>query len=232
MSEFQPMSQSRPVASATEGERAAFIFRTYLNLLGAICTFAIVEIQLFQSGLAEQIAVSMLGVSWLWILGGFMIVGWFASSLSHRAESVAAQYGALFLFIAAESIIFVPMLYMAQHYAPGVIESAATVTLVGFAGLTVVAFTVRKDFTFLGALLRWGFIMAMVLIVASTLFGFHMGTLFSVVMIALAGGAVLHDTSKVLHHYPEDRHVAASLELFSSVALLFWYVLRLFMSRR
>ena len=124
------------------------------------------------------------------------------------------------------------MLYMAHHYAPGVIESAATVTLVGFAGLTVVAFTVRKDFTFLGALLRWGFIMAMVLIVASTLFGFHMGTLFSVVMIALAGGAVLHDTSKVLHHYPEDRHVAASLELFSSVALLFWYVLRLFMSRR
>ncbi len=47
MSEFQPMSQSRPVAYATEGERAAFIFRIYLNLLGAICTFAIVEIQLF-----------------------------------------------------------------------------------------------------------------------------------------------------------------------------------------
>jgi FtsH-binding integral membrane protein len=32
--------------------------------------------------------------------------------------------------------------------------------------------------------------------------------------------------------YPEDRYVAASLELFASVALLFWYLLRLYLSRR
>ena len=36
---------------------------------------------------------------------------------------------------------------------------------------------------------------------------------------------------KILLHYPEDRYVGASLELFASVALLFWYVLRL-LSRR
>jgi FtsH-binding integral membrane protein len=51
-------------------------------------------------------------------------------------------------------------------------------------------------------------------------------------MIALAGGSILYDTSNVLHHYPENKHVGAALELFASVALLFWYVLRLFMSRR
>jgi FtsH-binding integral membrane protein len=51
-------------------------------------------------------------------------------------------------------------------------------------------------------------------------------------MIALAGGAILHDTSKVLHHYPEDKYVAASLELFASVALMFWYVLRLYLQSR
>jgi hypothetical protein len=39
-------------------------------------------------------------------------------------------------------------------------------------------------------------------------------------------------TSNVLHHFPEDRYVAASLQLFSSVTLMFWYVLRIFMSRR
>jgi FtsH-binding integral membrane protein len=43
--------------------------------------------------------------------------------------------------------------------------------------------------------------------------------------------AVLYDTSNILHHYPEDRYVAAALQLFASVALMFWYVLRLFMSR-
>ena len=84
------------------------------------------------------------------------------------------------------------------------------------------AFTVAN----MGALLR-----SSVLIVAGVIFGFELGTFFSVAMIGLAGAAILYDTSNVLHHYPEDRYVAASLELFASVALMFWYVLQLFMSR-
>jgi FtsH-binding integral membrane protein len=35
-----------------------------------------------------------------------------------------------------------------------------------------------------------------------------------------------------MHEYRTDQHVAASLALFASVVLLFWYVLRLFMGRR
>jgi len=50
--------------------------------------------------------------------------------------------------------------------------------------------------------------------------------------IVLAGGAILYDTSNVLHHYPEDRHVGAALQLFASVALLFWYILQFFLSSR
>jgi FtsH-binding integral membrane protein len=50
-------------------------------------------------------------------------------------------------------------------------------------------------------------------------------------MIGLAGAAVLYDTSNILHHYPKDKYVAASLALFASIAMMFWYVLRLFMSR-
>jgi len=30
---------------------------------------------------------------------------------------------------------------------------------------------------------------------------------------------------------PEDRYVAAALELFASIALMLWYVLRLYLSR-
>jgi FtsH-binding integral membrane protein len=51
-------------------------------------------------------------------------------------------------------------------------------------------------------------------------------------MVALAGAAILYDTSNVVHHFPEDRYVGASLQLFSSVALMFWYVLRIFVSSR
>jgi FtsH-binding integral membrane protein len=71
-----------------------------------------------------------------------------------------------------------------------------------------------------------------VLIAASVLFGFQLGTMFSVGMVAFAGAAVLYDTSNVLHRYPEDRYVGAALQLFASIALMFWYVLRIFLGSR
>ncbi len=222
---------STPVAALGTDTRAAFITRTYLHLFGAILLFAGIEVFLFMSGLAFPIANAMLGVSWLVVLGGFVIVSWFASRAAHRAVSPVAQYAALGGFVLAEALIFVPLLAIAFTQFPGAINSAAWVTLFGFTGLTAVAVITRKDFSFLGGLLRWGFIVALVLIVAGVLFGFELGTFFSVAMIALAGAAILYDTSNVLHHYPEDRHVAAALELFASVALMFWYVLRLMMSR-
>jgi FtsH-binding integral membrane protein len=78
----------------------------------------------------------------------------------------------------------------------------------------------------------WGDIIVLVLIVAGVVFGLHLGTDFSIAMVGFAGAAILYDTSNVLHHYSEDRYVAAALELFASVALLLWYVLRLVMGRR
>jgi FtsH-binding integral membrane protein len=84
----------------------------------------------------------------------------------------------------------------------------------------------------LRGLLCWGGVIALVTIVSASVFGMSLGSWFSVGMVAFAGAAILYDTSEVLHRYPEDRYVAASLELFASVALLFWYVLRLFMSSR
>ncbi len=221
---------SVPVAGLSTDARATFINRTYQHLLAAILAFAGIEVMLFSSGLAEKIALAMMGGSWLLVLGAFMIVSWFASRVAFSSQSLGAQYAALAGFIFAEALIFVPLLYIAESLASGVIESAAVVTLLGFAGLTAVAFFTRKDFSFLGGLLRWGMIVALVLIVAGILFGFELGTFFSVAMIGLAGAAILYDTSNVLHHFPEDRYVGAALQLFASVALMFYYVLRLFIA--
>lgn len=220
-----------PAVKIGEDTRAAFIGRTYLHLFGAIIAFVLIEMWLFSSGLAEPIARSMMSVSWLLVLGGFIVVSWIASRAAHTARSVAAQYTALAAFVVAEALIFVPMLFIANAVAPGAIQSAATITLIGFAGLTAVAFLSRKDFSFLGGLLKWGGILALVAIVGGVLFGFTIGTWFSVAMVGLAGGAILYDTSNIIRHFPEDRHVGAALELFASVALMFWYVLRIFMSR-
>lgn len=225
-------AQLRPVAEAGVDARAAFILRTYVHVFGAMLLFTGIEIALFTSGLAESMAQAMLSAPWLLILGGFMLVGWLATRAAHTVEAPVVQYLALVGFVAAEAIIFVPLLYIANLYAPGVIESAALVTLMGFVGLTLVGFVTRKDFSFLRGILFWGGICALCLIVGGAIFGFQLGLFFSIAMVALAGGSILYDTSNIIHHYPEDRHVGAALELFASVALLFWYVLRIFLSRR
>lgn len=226
------LSQGLPVAQLGADARSAFIWRTYGHVAGAILGFAAVESYLFDSGYAETIARSMLSVNWLLVIGAFMLVGWLATHVAQTAQSKPLQYLALAGFVVAEAIIFVPMLYLAMSVAPDVIESAVVVTLLGTAGLTAVAFMTRKDFSFLRGILMWGGILALIAIAASLLFGFEMGTWFSVAMIGFAGAAVLYDTSNILHHYPEDRYVGAALALFASIALMFWYVLRLFMSSR
>jgi len=221
----------QPVAAIGVEPRARFISRTYNHLMAAIVGFTLFEVFLFQSGMAEPIAQTLLGGSWLLVLGGFMVVSWMASRVAATSQSLGSQYAALAGFVVAQGIIFVPMLYLAEASAPGAIESAAAVTLLGFAGLTFVAFRTRKDFSFMRGMLMWGGVLALVAIVGAVIFGFELGTWFSVAMVGFAGAAILYDTSNVLHHYPEDRYVAAALALFASVALMFWYILRLFMSR-
>lgn len=219
-----------PVSALDADSRSSFIWRVYNHVALSIIGFAAIEVWLFSSGLAETIASALFN-RWLLVLGAFMIVGWLATHVAHTVQSRPMQYLALVGFVVAEAIIFVPLLFVAQAAAPGVIESAAGVTLLGTGVLTAVVFITKKDFSFLRGMLMWIGILALAAIVGSFIFPYQLGTWFSYAMIAFAGAAVLYDTSNILHHYPEDRYVGAALQLFASIALMFWYVLRLFMSR-
>jgi len=111
-----------------------------------------------------------------------------------------------------------------------VIPTAGILTLLLFAALTAIAFVTKKDFSFLGGILMIGGFVALGVIICSAIFGFQLGLFFSAIMVLFAAGAILYDTSKVMHYYQPGQHVAASLELFASVALLFWYILQIVMS--
>jgi len=231
MSQYDNMYHPAPATTLAAQERASFITKTYLHLFGAIVAFTLLEVFLFQSGLALPIAKALTSVSWLLVLGGFVVVSWLATRVSLTATSLGAQYAALAGFVVAEGIIFVPLLYVANASAPGVIGSAAGFTLTGFGILTGIVLYSRKDFSFLRTIVIWGGVAAMAAIAGAVIFKFELGAWFSLAMVALAGAAILYDTSNVLHHYPEDRYVGAALQLFASVAMMFWYVLRLLMRR-
>ena len=219
-----------PVSEASVEDRSDFIWKCYAHVVGGILAFAAIEVYFFTSGIAARIAAPMLN-NWFMVLGAFTLAGWGASHVAHRVESKNAQYAAFGAFVFVEALIFAPMLYIASIKTPGVIDSAAGVTILGCVGLIATAMITRKDFSFLRGMMVWGFFLAMAAIVGSLLFGFHLGTWFSVAMIGFAGAAILYDTSNIMHHYPQDKYVAASMALFASIAMMFWYILRLFMSR-
>lgn len=226
------LNSMAPVSSLAVEDRSEFIWKCYAHVVGAILAFAGIETYLFSSGIADRIAIPMLN-SWMMVMIAFIAVGWGATHMAHRLESITSQYAAFGVFVVAEALIFAPMLWMAMQMDPSgsMIESAGTVTLFGCGALIATVMITRKDFSFLRGILVWGFFLVLGLIAASLIFGWNLGTWFSVGMIGFAGVAVLYDTSNIMHHYPQDKYVAASMALFASIAMMFWYILRLFMSR-
>ncbi len=225
------MTAHRPVAEAAPDVRSNFMRSVYAHLIGGIAAFVGLQLFLFDSGWAETIHNIVIGTNWLLILGGFMIVSWLATHLSHRATTTGGAYGAYGLLVLANALLFAAPLYQANAFVPGAISTAAWISIGAFIGLSAIALTTSKDFSFMRGILMWGGVIALCLIVGSVIFGATLGTWFSVAMIAFAGGAILYDTQKVYRTFPPEAVVPAAMHLFSSLALLFWYVLRLVMAR-
>ena len=221
-----------PVEYAGTSVRVDFIRRTYQHLAWAVLGFIVVEALLLQWSGAQVLVRTMTGgYSWFIVLAAFMGVSWLAEKWARSEASPQMQYAGLALFVVAEAIIFLPLLYIAAYFSsPNVIPTAGIVTALLFGGLTYIAFTTRRDFSFLGSILSLGGFVALGVIVASMLFGFSLGVVFAGLMVAYAGGAILYNTSNIMHQYRPDQHVAAALALFASVALMFWYVLQIVMS--
>lgn len=141
---------------------------------------------------------------------------------------MTTQYLGLGIYVVAEAIIFLPLLYLANERGGNAILAAALMTGIVFGGLTVFVFITKADLSGWGKYLWLAGFVAMGVIVCSIVTGgFGLGLIFSAFMIALACAYILYETSNVLHHYRTDQHVAASLALFASVAILFWYILRI-----
>ena len=221
------------VASADVDTRATFLKRVYGHLFVALLAFTGLEVVLIKSGAALGILSLIQGagmIGWLVVMAVMVGASWIANSLAHNSTSQGLQYLGLGIYVLAEALIFSPLILVANMFAPGVVENAALITALIFTGLTVIVFKSARNFSFLRPVVTFGFMGAMIAIVASMIFGFSMGIWFSFLMAGLAGVMILYQTSNVMNEYPEDRYVGASLGLLASVLLLFWYVIQILMS--
>lgn len=220
------------VSEASVSARTEFYKRTYLHVALAILAFMALETCLIRFLPVEWIGYLIGGgYTWLFIIGLF----WLGSFLANKfafAQSKPTQYAGLLLYVLIEAIIFLPMIYIASSIAESdVLMSAAVLTLSLFGGMTAMVFMSGYDFSFLRTGIVIGGFIALGLVVIAVIFGFNLGTWFSLVMILLASASILYQTSQIKDHYATDQYVGASLQIFASIMLLFWYILRLFLDR-
>jgi len=223
-----------PAALAPANERAAFISRTYAHLGAAVLAFVGLEALLIKAG----VGITMLqairgfgGIGWIGLMVMFIGGGYLAQYWARSDAPPAMQYVGLGLYVLIEAIFFLPILTLCTMFPmwQHIPLQAGILTLTVFGGLTAVVMISKRDFSFLGFALRIMMFMALGLVIVAVVTGLSLGVWFSVAMIALMCGFILYDTSNVLHHYPTNAHVAASLALFSSLATLFYYIVRLMM---
>jgi hypothetical protein len=223
------------VFDETVEEKQVFIKKTYSHVAMSLLAFVFAETLLLKI-VPESVIAGMMGskLIWLAIIGGFWLLSTIATKYSFSLDR-NQQYMGLGLYILIESIIFLPMMYMVMYLIDDgttVLMQAGLTTLFLFTGLTAVAFFSKKDFSFLQTGIIVGGFVSLGIIVVGALFGFNLGLWFSVGMCLLAGASILYQTSKILYDYNKEQYVGASLALFSSIMLLFWYILRIFMSRK
>ena len=129
-------------------------------------------------------------------------------------------------------LFFLPMIAIAVIYSGSeMIMQAAIITLFMFSGLTAVVFMTKPISLFKNCNYHWWFCCFRSYCCRCN-FGFNLGLWFSVGMVVLASASILYQTSQIKDQFSTDQYVGASLQLFASIMLLFWYVLRILMSRK
>ena len=236
------------VATVGVSDRVAFLRKTYAHLGGALIAFA--ALTAFMMSQMSELSLRWAfwgsqGMHWLLVLGLFIVVNIGAQRLAYAETSRGLQYLGLGLAVVMWSFLIQPMIWVAvikfgnpaeifagdsvhvvlSAKAAAVIGESTIITLAIFIGLTVTVFMTKKDFSFMRGILSICTFAALGMIVASILFGFTLGSLFSAAMVLLMSGYILYQTTLVMKSFRPTQHVAAALMLFATVVTLFLYIL-------
>lgn len=224
--EYDPYAVSGNLlaADAHLSERLGFLRRVYAHVFGAIALMVGIEYVLFQTGLAFTL-FRMMGQAWWLVIIAFMAITWVSERMAFSGASTAVQYTGLGLFVGIQSVLAAPIIAIAAMKNPDLIGQAAFLTLMITGGLTLIVVLSKADFSFLRNLLFLAGLAMFVISIASAIWGFHLGILFSGALVVLMCGYILYETSLIMHHLPTTAHVAGALMIFGSISVLFRQIL-------
>lgn len=113
-------------------------------------------------------------------------------------------------------------------YAPQAVAQAAWMTVGIFVGLSFYTITSKRDFSFMGGFLMAGLIALILAIILNIFFASGaMATLIALGGALLFSGFIVYDTFDILHRYPTEEFIPATLALYLDILNLFLMLLRL-----
>lgn len=220
--------------STASSSRSAIVSRIYMNLAGAVCAYALLVALIFMTVGIEPILAffaSSAKATSLIILALCFAGPFIGNAILKAFPNRAGQYAVLGYYVVFETIITLPILAMAAwFFDASVVWSAVALTFSLFLALSAAVFMTRADFSFLRAAILFGSIGSFIVILVAILFGFSLGVWFSAAMVALACLYILYETSQIMRNAQEGLEVLYAINLFTSVVMLFFYILRLVMS--
>ncbi len=204
--------------------RTAFIKKVYVTLLQGLSA----------AGVAGLIGAQIPHVV-IPMMGGFAFVSFLlmASAIWMRRNHTWNK-GLFYAWNMVQGLTLGGVYPLLVHSGHGDVFWMAIGTAIAvFGSLTAYVFATRKDFNWMGGFLFtmcWGMFFVSIF---NWVLGLGMGSnlLYNVLGLGMVSGFILYDTSNVLHHYDDDEHYAAALELAWDFIYLVWKLINLFLSR-
>ena len=219
---------------AAVDERARFIRRTYLHLVGELGAVALATVLILQTPALQRLAVALWNSIFIY-LAAFFGVSLLTRKLLDGRKSIAVQYAGASVWVFFLGLLVAPlaMYAHARFGSYAVLGEGLVLTGCVFGGLTAYTFFTKKDFSYLGGILSIAsWTLVGVGVISFLLGGFAGSPIYSILWVLLLAGWVLYDTSKLLHRRHVDEYVAASVDLLVDFVYMFIHIVFLLMGSR
>ncbi|MGP8289110.1 Bax inhibitor-1/YccA family protein [Vreelandella zhanjiangensis] len=185
-------------------------------------TYALLAMTLLFSAVMAGASVAM-GVQQMNIFV-FFIGAYGLMFLVHKTANSAAGLLATFAFTGFMGFTLGPIIsaYLTLPNGGALIMNALAMTGLTFFGLSAVALTTKKDFSFLGNFLLAGAIVLILAMVAGLIFNIPaLSLMVSAGFVLFASAAILYQTSEIIHRAGETNYILATVTLYVSIYNLF-----------